>query len=239
MTNKSKTTQSNANKDEDHYELDLDFLQETLDKYGEKSLLRDVTALDGFFTAIVSGPNMIMPGEWMPAIWGGKDNEPEWETDDEMRRFMNAVMTMMNSIADGLMHAPDEHDPLFGETKEGKVSLLGMTPWCMGYVQGVNLDLQNWNTLPEEYDFYLRAIMTVAGGTLLNDDGSCTIDADKEDIFIRSVAEGARELHGYYLEQRRDHEAPIEKPFVREEVKIGRNDPCPCGSGKKYKKCCG
>lgn len=27
-------------------------------------------------------------------------------------------------------------------------------------------------------------------------------------------------------------------PYVREEPKIGRNDPCPCGSGKKYKKCC-
>ena len=30
-----------------------------------------------------------------------------------------------------------------------------------------------------------------------------------------------------------------ETPIVREEPKIGRNDPCPCGSGKKYKKCCG
>ena len=28
-------------------------------------------------------------------------------------------------------------------------------------------------------------------------------------------------------------------PYVREEPKVGRNDPCPCGSGKKYKKCCG
>ncbi|MBQ7721825.1 MAG: YchJ family protein [Kiritimatiellae bacterium] len=28
-------------------------------------------------------------------------------------------------------------------------------------------------------------------------------------------------------------------PIKREEPKIGRNDPCPCGSGKKYKKCCG
>lgn len=27
--------------------------------------------------------------------------------------------------------------------------------------------------------------------------------------------------------------------FVREEAKVGRNDPCPCKSGKKYKKCCG
>jgi SEC-C motif-containing protein len=30
-----------------------------------------------------------------------------------------------------------------------------------------------------------------------------------------------------------------ESPIMREEPKIGRNDPCPCGSGKKYKKCCG
>ncbi len=29
------------------------------------------------------------------------------------------------------------------------------------------------------------------------------------------------------------------EPFVRESPKVGRNDPCPCGSGKKYKKCCG
>lgn len=31
----------------------------------------------------------------------------------------------------------------------------------------------------------------------------------------------------------------VNKPIVREGAKIGRNDPCPCGSGKKYKKCCG
>ena len=30
-----------------------------------------------------------------------------------------------------------------------------------------------------------------------------------------------------------------EMPYQRETPKVGRNDPCPCGSGKKYKKCCG
>jgi len=34
-------------------------------------------------------------------------------------------------------------------------------------------------------------------------------------------------------------EATVAKPFVREEPKVGRNDLCPCGSGKKYKKCHG
>jgi preprotein translocase subunit SecA len=34
-------------------------------------------------------------------------------------------------------------------------------------------------------------------------------------------------------------EAQVRKPSIRDEEKIGRNDSCPCGSGKKYKKCCG
>jgi preprotein translocase subunit SecA len=33
--------------------------------------------------------------------------------------------------------------------------------------------------------------------------------------------------------------AESEGTFRREEPKVGRNDPCPCGSGKKYKQCCG
>ena len=35
------------------------------------------------------------------------------------------------------------------------------------------------------------------------------------------------------------HSHEPQKPVVREGAKVGRNDPCPCGSGKKFKKCCG
>ena len=45
-----------------------------------------------------------------------------------------------------------------------------------------------------------------------------------------------KEADGWKFE---DGELIGEKPTVREEPKVGRNDPCPCGSGKKYKKCCG
>lgn len=40
-----------------------------------------------------------------------------------------------------------------------------------------------------------------------------------------------------YLNYKEDRES--EKPYVRATPKVGRNEPCPCGSGKKYKKCCG
>ncbi|MFO7569654.1 MAG: preprotein translocase subunit SecA [Smithellaceae bacterium] len=37
----------------------------------------------------------------------------------------------------------------------------------------------------------------------------------------------------------RGEDTPVNKTVKREALKVGRNDPCPCGSGKKYKKCCG
>ncbi len=50
------------------------------------------------------------------------------------------------------------------------------------------------------------------------------------------VSTFVKEADGWKFE---DGDFVPEKPTVREEPKIGRNDPCPCGSGKKYKKCCG
>ncbi|MGA2149181.1 MAG: SEC-C metal-binding domain-containing protein [Bryobacteraceae bacterium] len=34
------------------------------------------------------------------------------------------------------------------------------------------------------------------------------------------------------------NDAQKQKPYRRPEPKIGRNEPCPCGSGQKYKRCC-
>ncbi len=59
----------------------------------------------------------------------------------------------------------------------------------------------------------------------------------------REDYEKANEKLGFFktgaVEQRTVTEFPIvKKPKVPSRVKVGRNDPCPCGSGKKYKKCC-
>jgi tetratricopeptide (TPR) repeat protein len=72
-----------------------------------------------------------------------------------------------------------------------------------------------------------------------------------QQFYLDALNEGKREyLTGkYYAIYKRlkgvpdydseDERADREKPFVRENPKVGRNDPCPCGSGRKYKKCCG
>jgi preprotein translocase subunit SecA len=44
-------------------------------------------------------------------------------------------------------------------------------------------------------------------------------------------------VHGPDCNHGHQHHAPIAQ-YVRATPKVGRNDPCPCGSGKKHKKCC-
>lgn len=57
---------------------ELDALEETLLDYGNDDSVLGVSELDGFFTAIVSGPELIPPSRWLPALWGGADKQPEW-----------------------------------------------------------------------------------------------------------------------------------------------------------------
>ena len=63
-----------------------------------------------------------------------------------------------------------------------------------------------------------------------------TYTANGEFCNHHEVSTFVKEADGWKFE---DGELVGEKPTTREEPKIGRNDPCPCGSGKKYKKCCG
>jgi SEC-C motif-containing protein len=57
-----------------------------------------------------------------------------------------------------------------------------------------------------------------------------------EEVEHHEIAEFRREDDTWYFWEGKTIGPP---PVTREEPKIGRNDPCPCGSGKKYKKCCG
>jgi uncharacterized protein len=61
-------------------------------------------------------------------------------------------------------------------------------------------------------------------------------EAEVEDI-RNAIIPHVREIHAFWL-ARREQNIPSAAPFQRAEPRVGRNDPCPCGSGKKYKKCC-
>jgi SEC-C motif-containing protein len=83
-------------------------------------------------------------------------------------------------------------------------------------------------------------IVEVHGGTQSDDEGSVEFIATyKEQGIVRPHHEVSRFLkqngEWYFV----DGKLVTPKTEKRSQPKVGRNDPCPCGSGKKYKKCCG
>lgn len=102
--------------------------------------------------------------------------------------------------------------------------------FVMGFVDGIN------DSLRSSYD--LEAI---------DENTELVFDIDLEKLYFNMLDAKADYLYnlpqweGIFSEEKRKE---IQKEYrqsgiVRNEEKIGRNDPCPCGSGKKYKKCCG
>jgi uncharacterized protein len=65
------------------------------------------------------------------------------------------------------------------------------------------------------------------------------ISPEKREEVIVHMAAGLVQAYRYFRAQRRAGASAHRSEPPRNASKIGRNDPCPCGSGKKYKKCCG
>jgi uncharacterized protein len=88
---------------------------EALDRYLDSDLSPEdcmgLSDLDGFLTAIVIGPELILPSEWLPVIWG--DEEPAFVSDEEMRTVIGTIMGRYNEIATCFASNPDEFKPIF------------------------------------------------------------------------------------------------------------------------------
>jgi uncharacterized protein len=222
------------------------FVDDMLMKYGNDDSILDTSELDGFFTAIVSGPEMILPSQWMPVIWGGAGNEPEWESETEFKRFFALITQLMNYNATMLMTTPELFEALFIENEiEGKV-YRNVDEWCEGYLRGVQLSSEQWLQLPKDLIQEQLSVMHIFGSDEHNDYLEQLSD-DGIEALQDKIEPAARMLHAYFLKQRggdrpqtvaRTNQQALKIVPATAPPQVGRNDPCICGSGKKYKKCC-
>ncbi len=213
-------------------ENELQWLEETLmsHAHGDESIL-DVAELDGLLTAVLSGPVVVEPDTWLVAIWGGEKNIPRWKNDREMDRFINLCFQHMNDIAERLSDYPDQFEPVFGENEVEGQHFTVVEEWCFGYMRGVGLT--DWSTLPEALKPDLDAI--ALHGT---EENFSRLDELDEEQFMQSVdaiRPAALRLYEYWSAN--PQQPVVQQPIVNG-VKVGRNDPCPCGSGRKFKSCC-
>jgi len=202
-------------------------------KYGHDDSILNVSELDGFLTAIVSGPNSIPPSVWLPAIWGGDQHAPEWDSDAEFKKFFTLVIRYMNSIVDMLMNEPDQFEPVFQVAANTESEVLIIEEWCFGFMRAV--DLGHWPPMDNAPAQVLQLIELHGREENFDQVKKLTLDAHQADAML--IASGVKLIHAYWL-AKRAHLAPKAIVPLRTEPKVGRNEPCPCGSGKKFKQCC-
>jgi yecA family protein len=124
--------------------IDLDALDDYLlsDRAPEDCM--GLSDLDGFLTGIVVGPELILPSEWLPVIWGGE--EPVFQTEDEMRAVLGTIMGRYDEIVACLDTDPDDFDPILLEGPEGEVIA---SDWAGGFIDAVALRPTAWKPLIE------------------------------------------------------------------------------------------
>ncbi len=197
----------------------------------------DISMLDGFLTALVVGPNMLMPSQWLPAIYGETEGDPmAWESAEQAQHILGLILRHMNDIVWRLREAPDEYEPVIYEREQEGKTISIIDEWCFGFIKGVQVDAKAWAPLFESDDekaFILPIILYGTEGGWKELESKPEL-ADKHEQFAESLADCVLEIQEYWLTQRK-----TAMTLRREEPKIGRNELCPCGSGKKFKKCCG
>lgn len=198
---------------------------------GEEGM--NLSQLDGFLTAILIGPHLLTPDQWLPAVWGG---EMTFASDEQAERITGLILRHGNDILYCLEDEPDVLEPLLYEEDRDGEAVPILEDWCSGFVRGMAIDEDGWRTLldTEEGQEMLYAILlfgTEPGWEELDADPDLE---DRAAEFADSLPETILKVRDWWLPHRK-----ARSTLRREEPKTGRNDLCPCGSGKKFKKCCG
>ncbi|WP_417840778.1 UPF0149 family protein [Terasakiella sp.] len=187
-----------------------------------------LTELDGYLASIVVCPDMIMPSEWMPKIWGSDD--PVFDSMEQAQAITGAIMSRYNAIIKEL--DTNKYAPILDYDERTKETIWEI--WIDGFFRGVALRLDAWDVISEgelgtSFAIFLRMfdLVTKPASQLKPTKMDDKLWEMAPDIIVNTVYE--------FHEFRKGGSPKPPKPANRN---VGRNDPCPCGSGKKFKKCC-
>ncbi|MQX36364.1 UPF0149 family protein [Roseospira navarrensis] len=204
----------------------IDRLQDFLDGPNSPDSIMSLSELDGYlFSVVIPEPPPPMQA-WLPVIWDGdqlSDDNP-METADAL----STILRRFSQIRTGL----ESKDPALGvivwSDTDGKRLV---SDWCRGFLEGMTLFEQEWGPI-------IASAPEVTASIMLGVEGP---DFDQPPgLSAKQLAEARASLPDQLLpiartlwDLSRGSAAP-----ARTGPKVGRNAPCPCGSGKKYKKCC-
>lgn len=209
--------------------------------------------LCGFLLAVCSSPELIKPSEWLPVILGDDLDVPE--SLGEPQEVLGVIMDLYNWVNFQILTGKSPMPPQMQINTDEPFANFGaqahVGQWCKGFYEGHEWLREVWDhflddELEEEISSYLMPL------TFFLDENFARAlyeDFARQDKSFAEITEYLIHLFPHaaldyanlgrtIAETLESMNEEIVETVVYDEPKVGRNDPCPCGSGKKYKKCC-
>lgn len=206
--------------------------------------------LQGFLFAVVNAPELIVPSEWLPVVFA--EDEAGYADIEEAQAILAQLMALYNEINSEVRTEPAKVPADCSFRPDTRANFDDDAPiarWSRGFRIGHNWLEDLWEVyLPKELDEEHAATLmalsffssTELAEAFLAESGDPDRSLDKlaetmRRVFPDAVAEYAhigQSISAVVSETKARSRQP------RRRVKIGRNEPCPCGSGRKYKVCC-
>jgi uncharacterized protein len=204
--------------------------------------------LQGFFFTIACCPDLISPSEWMPVVFA--DREAGYQSLEEANEILAGLMHLYNEV---VRLARSELARLPGDCvirDDALANLAADAPlaqWSRGFLHGHQWLEESWQPymsgeLEDEYAALLMTLTFFASPSLAEayadeSHGDLTKLAHTiKRLFMDAVREYAH-IGASIQQVLAESDAPRDEGLRA--TKVGRNEPCSCGSGKKWKKCCG
>lgn len=200
-----------------------------LNQFDEGMLLSE---LDGYLTGLIVSPDLVPQSRWLKPVWG--DGPPQFGNTADLQQFLDLLMRHHNTIIDDLAR-PGSYEPILETDTRTNETLWEL--WVEGFAHAMKLAPAGWNRIRASDDEGPKAALAGITKLAAFSDGRAKMSETEEAQWDRQAPDlipiWVQLLHEWRLENDKHRPSPATGG------KVGRNDPCPCGSGKKYKKCCG
>lgn len=203
--------------------------------------------LDGYLTGVLATPSLIPPSRWMAGLWGA--DEPVFDGAAQIQSVLSAVTGLYTALSVRIQQSLRrleaenvcDYRPAF-QPDVGTPPRDAVTTWVRGFWKAMSLAPADWAALIEDQRTQVLVTPFVGFMDLLKDDAfEAASDIDEQlDEAAADIPRAILLLHKIgELRASRPSWASGHRPSPTRSTKVGRNDPCPCGSGKKFKRCCG
>ena len=231
-----------------HTDAEIEHLEELLSNFEIMPDAMCVSELDGYVAGLLLCPEMIVPSEWLPEVWA-LDGEPEFANIEQAQATIGSVMAHYNRVAENLASRNKPYEIVLDPAEGDDQPLWEF--WVGGFEQAMSLRPEAWRAYFDADDTKVEAAFSVICGLIEMEREDSSLPTARQDqlrehacnlipnmvvimndwLKSRPIASGGLGAFNWPDVANQNH-GPARS------TKVGRNDPCTCGSGLKHKKCC-